>query len=376
MTRSQRIGSILKGITISLVAVFVTIVIVEGLSSAVVFTYEIIFLSNSGLRSRVHVHHDDNLGWVNIPNLHLSEMYGPGGEFTTNSQSFRNSSEIEPEVPEDTRRIICSGDSFTLGIGVRDSDTWCSLLGDQTGWESVNMGEAGYGLGQMYLKYERLAAPLEHNLHIFAFINDSFRRLLLTRFVAWNKPYVTLRDGGLVAENLPVRRRAFFMPWLTYNANSFRRLGTVELGHRVLNRIGPGPGEAPPPQSSLEVAMAIFERIQDLNAEKGSRVLFVFLPENAHGVPGEASLLRDLRDRMEAAGLNYVDLRSEIRDLDYEQRERLFDPEWSHLSTEGNLWVADRIRQREALFFDTPISHLQGRADAATPGRSVAQRNR
>jgi len=347
MSRRQRIRFLGKGIVASLAVVLATLVIIEGLSSIGIFAYEIVFFPNPGLSSRVHVQHDRDLGWVNIPDLRLPEMYGPGREFRTNSQSFRSPRDFEPDVPAGVRRIICSGDSFTLGIGVRGGDTWCSLLSSGPGWESVNMGEAGYGLGQIYLKFERKAAPLEHNRHVFAFISDSFRRLLLRRFVAWNKPVVALRNGELVVDNLPVRRRLFFMPWLLYNSNTINRLRGVDLGQRVLARLRPrslSASAATP--DALAVPMAIFERVEELNAAKGSRALFVYLPSNPRGVPGEEERLQDLRTRMEAAGLDYLDLASEFSELPRDQREGLFDAEWGHLSAAGNEWVANRLRQR------------------------------
>lgn len=53
------------------------------------------------------------------------------------------------DVPPGRYASSARGGSFTLGYGVGDADTWCALL--QTidpRLETVNMGQAGYGLDQ------------------------------------------------------------------------------------------------------------------------------------------------------------------------------------------------------------------------------------
>ena len=67
-------------------------------------------------------------------------MYGPGKALHTNSQRFRGTKEYG-EIPPNTRRWVCIGDSFTFGSGVGDDAAWCALLGaDDGARETVNMG--------------------------------------------------------------------------------------------------------------------------------------------------------------------------------------------------------------------------------------------
>lgn len=40
-------------------------------------------------------------------------------------------------------KIVCMGDSFTAGPGVRESERWSSLLAQQTGYEIINKGING-----------------------------------------------------------------------------------------------------------------------------------------------------------------------------------------------------------------------------------------
>ena len=96
------------------------------------------------LAERLHTEHDSLLGWINKPNMFIPDMYGPEKYLRTNSQRFRNNVEFADAPPPDRTRWICAGDSFTLGYGVANDHSWCSLLTSiQPGIEPVNMGQGG-----------------------------------------------------------------------------------------------------------------------------------------------------------------------------------------------------------------------------------------
>src|SRR4030067_1754782 len=84
-------------------------VIMEGLSSVILFTINI--FAPQKLPESFHVQYDELLGWKNKPNIYIKDSYGPGIYFKTNSQSFRNNKDFTVEVPRGKIRIICSGDS-------------------------------------------------------------------------------------------------------------------------------------------------------------------------------------------------------------------------------------------------------------------------
>ena len=85
-------------------------------------------MTDASIAERRHTKYDPDLGWVNGPNIHIPNMYGPGVYLKTNSQGFRNNYDFDTAVPNGKYRIICSGDSFTLGYGVDNDHTWCQLL--------------------------------------------------------------------------------------------------------------------------------------------------------------------------------------------------------------------------------------------------------
>ena len=45
--------------------------------------------SHEPLREQRHCEYDADLGWMNLPNVRIEDLYGPGTSYTTNSQRFR-----------------------------------------------------------------------------------------------------------------------------------------------------------------------------------------------------------------------------------------------------------------------------------------------
>ena len=70
---------------------------------------------------RRHTQFDPELGWINKPSTRIKNMYGEGAHLTINAQGFRSAEDFSACVPPGRVRIVCSGDSFTLGYGVDDS---------------------------------------------------------------------------------------------------------------------------------------------------------------------------------------------------------------------------------------------------------------
>ena len=200
----------------NVVVVILAFALCEGLSSIILFLQEI--RTTLPMIERRHTQYDELLGWVNIPNIHIEDMYGPGVYVRTNSQSFRNNEDFNVSVPNNKIRVICSGNSFTFGYSVDNDHTWCQLLATKDDrLETINMGQGGYGIDQAYLWYKRDGSKLEHDIHIFAFITSDFKRMERSDFNGYGKPLLKLQKGALVATNVPAPRRPFYIPWITQN---------------------------------------------------------------------------------------------------------------------------------------------------------------
>src|SRR5579864_3719422 len=103
-----------------------------------------------------HAQYDPVLGWSHRPNLRLADLYGKGASFTTNARGFRALEEYGATIPAGKTRIICLGDSFTMGFGVADDQTYpAQMQALCPAVQTVDMGQGGYGVDQDYLWYKR-----------------------------------------------------------------------------------------------------------------------------------------------------------------------------------------------------------------------------
>lgn len=135
--------------------------------------------------------------------------------YWSNSEGRRYRGPEGEEVPriEGTTEIALVGDSFTFGYEVRYEDTWGYQLDQMLGEEFhvLNFGVTGYGLGQMYLRYEEEVRPRRPDVVLLSFISDDLSRTLRVypflsspRWGArFSKPRFVLQDGELTIVNIP-----------------------------------------------------------------------------------------------------------------------------------------------------------------------------
>src|SRR5271157_4803646 len=140
------------------------------------------------------------------PSKRLSPQHLWPGEIPADElAALRNNADFATKVPPGKTRIVCSGDSFTLGNGVDNDHTWPQLLASRAkNLETVNMGQGGYGADQAYLWYKRDGVPLDHNIQIFALISPDFYRMQHSSFNGYGKPMLTVENERLVTTNVPV----------------------------------------------------------------------------------------------------------------------------------------------------------------------------
>ncbi len=186
---------------------------------------------------RRHTKYDAELGWVNEPNIEIPDMYGPRIGLRINGQGFRSDHDFVKAVPAGKIRVICSGDSFTLGYGVDDDHTWCQFLtSHDRRLETINMGQGGYGVDQAYLWYKRDGIAFEHHVQILAMITNDFSRMQSADFLGYGKPILVVEDGALVVKGVPVRRPD--SRWLQRLSTSGSQLRTVTVLQGLLERLG------------------------------------------------------------------------------------------------------------------------------------------
>lgn len=286
-TPSRRQWRYPRLIAINVVILSLLLVALEGLASYLLFALDIMKQSPSErpISDRLHTEYHSELGWAHKPNVDIPDLYGPGAYMRTNSQRFRSNHEFDPAVSKGQIRIICSGDSMTLGYGVGNDHTWCQRLRTRDSrLETLNMGQSGYGVDQAYLWYKRDASRFEHRIHLMAFIIDDIERMQHGTFLGHGKPVLAVENDRLVVRNVPVPRRTDRRSRLTGIARNFRHLRTAELLNRALWKVGfrpagaTGPPETASIQKTREVLRKVFEDLKRLNEERSSQLVLVLLP--------------------------------------------------------------------------------------------------
>jgi len=342
----------------NIVAVLLLLLLAEGVTS-VYFTFRGAF-ANPDIAERLHTEYDRELGWINLPNVYLPNMYGPGKFLRTNSQRFRNDADFSKNVPPDKVRVICSGDSFTLGFGVDNKHTWPYLLAAQApNLEAVNMGQGGYGADQAYLWYKRDGVNLDHDIQIFALVFPDAYRMQHAEFVGYGKPVLAVENGHVVATNVPVPRTTkSWSPRLERMENALSNLSITRLLHHAFGLGGAPFGAASGSadnQETSRVLSAMLDDLHETNRAKNSVLVLAYLPirEELTGQPG-APWRGFLAEYARQHHLLYLDLTDDFRRLPPAEMDKLFigggDVDFlgaeGHYTEAGNEFVAGLIYRR------------------------------
>jgi hypothetical protein len=368
-------------VLLGVVAPIAFLALVEGAASLLLLGRDLIGTPKPERAENRHTMHDTLLGWVNRPHVELPDMYGPGLSLRTNDRGFRGRDTVPSR--EDARGLlVCSGDSFTLGFGVSDEQTWCALLARATGRQVANMGQGGYGVDQAWLWYRRDGMALPHDVHVLAFITDDFRRMGVTSFLGYPKSRLRAPEGtdSIALENVPVPR-----PGLGVIVNRYRPVLSSsrlwQLTERLTRRLdgarGASPGDALPEEEVQRVFARIVADLARANRQKGSMLLLVYFPLRIDATTDMSGRWRErVRVTADSLGVPFVDIVEALRAVPAAERDSLylqpgelsFVRAAGHFSVRGNRWVADQLRER--LLAMQAASDSSRAARAIPPGRS------
>ena len=358
----------------AMVAIALGLLLLEGLSSVAVVANKM--LTQRRLAERLHTEYDPQLGWINKSEFHGRDLYGASLHLHTNAQRFRATEPTSEQVPAGRVRVVCTGDSFTLGYGVADGDTWCAQLEqcDAT-LQAVNLGQGGYGVDQAYLWYKRVESRYQHKIHLFAFITEDFRRMANDTFGGYGKPVLDLNGDRLAVTNVPVPRTSYFLSSLLHNGNLLSDLNTVRVMRRLIWGKPDIKNAREVDSYSRRIASQVFSELAREHAQRGRVFVLVHLPVKAD-LTQRSSKWRDYLARAaKEAGWNYFDLVEEMARLPQDQVDSLYlgnevpyQAAAGHYSVRGNRFVAtalyarlaarDDVRQllEQAQQTDSPVS--------------------
>ena len=338
--------------------------VIEGIASLVSVAADVATSVQQPLAERAHTEYDAELGWVNRPNVVRKDLYGPGASLHTNAQRFRGTRDVTRAASPGVTRILCSGDSFALGYGVGDDQTWCQQLAEiAPGVESVNMGQGGYGIDQAYLWFRRDGAALEHHVHLFSFIGEDFVRMGATSFFGYGKPRLRLDGETLVVDNVPVPRAPYWLPRLVQHARFAEQLRSVQIGRALIQRVVGAPAADSLSDAEIgQLAVAVFAELAALHREAGRQFVLVHLPmQDELDDDSTASLRVFVARQAQRVDVPFLDGAAALRAVPPERRADLYlapgeidyPAAAGHFSVQGNRWAAEwllgELRERGIL---------------------------
>lgn len=95
---------------------------------------------------------DDPLVYVPRPGVsRLSAV-----EFDTTIHITPGRARAQPPAPADARFVVMAGDSFTMGVGAQDDETFSYVLQQTYGYHTVNTGVASYGTARELARLRKM----------------------------------------------------------------------------------------------------------------------------------------------------------------------------------------------------------------------------
>ena len=258
-------------------------------------------------------------------------------------------------------RLLSLGDSVAFGLEVDDGATLAAQLRRLVpDTDVVDLSVPGYGTDQELLKLERegLALAPRTVLLNFCLANDLVDNALPTFLYdgVHPKPFFSLEGGALRlhAEHLRLAPAARTALWLSEHSILFNLISPGRAG-QVLAAHAEGRGEESVhwqtryneamahPEPLVALAAHLVEEMAGRARAAGARFVVVCHPTRRSFPAGPAPLEGELRERLAAAGVDFVSLADRYRARGLAFSDLATDG-LGHLSEKGHRAAAEAIR--------------------------------
>ena len=330
--------------------------VMEGAASTWVVGSQVVDFTRTYMSEAWRFNFDPDLGWVSKPNLRMDDAFGPGKHLIINSQGYRSTVDFEEKIPAGKVRILCTGDSFTWGNGVGSGSTWVESLSYlDPKIEAINMGQNGYGLDQIYLRYKRDGERFEHDIHVFSFIGLDFDRMRNTDFLGLPKPKLRLNGQAIEVENSPIPEPSDLRIWALRVSNYlfefriFEQLMKLYVGQYAVRPLGDRTLRED--TSLTELILRIFEEVAELTAGRNASPVAFYLPVSLdYALDKRLDGWRaKLRTELDKRGIHFVDLIDSLRAMPPAQAEALF------IQSEAVMYEAGHYNENGHEYFASAI---------------------
>ena len=196
--------------------------------------------------------------------------------------------------------------------------------------EAINMGQNGYGLDQIYLRYKRDGERFEHDVHVFSFIGLDFDRMRNTDFLGMPKPKLRLNGQAIEVENSPIPEPSDLRIWslraskFLFELHTFEQLMKLYVGQYATPPLGDRTLRAD--TTLKEPIFRIFEEVAKLTAGRNATLVAVYLPVSLDYALDERldGWRAELRTELDKRNINFVDLIDSLRAMPPPAAEALF----------------------------------------------------
>jgi hypothetical protein len=208
-------------------------------------------------------------GWALQPNLRDVRVFGDE-TLSSNSRGLRGTVEYALAKPQDVRRVVALGDSFTFGEEVSDDETMAAVLATMLrGAEVLNFGVHGYAHDQMLLYLREEALRYAPDVVLLGFVDVDVERNILS-FRDYAKPQYVVENGRLRLTNVPVPTQEVVIAAEPYRS---------KLADIVAILYGEAAWDLGPARRRAEtVTRALLDEMRGVAEGAGARFVIAYLP--------------------------------------------------------------------------------------------------